>query len=334
MSNEVKMKSFWEKPEGFTGKIGLGLLTLGGGYLAWIGLPILIVLLSNTLYAIFLMMSLGAVTFLALDSKVRNLIGYGYKGMMRGVTRVFIELDPIAIIDTYISDLKGNSLEMNKQISNLKGQMLRLDSSIKENEKELGNNLKLATKAKEIGKSDVMILKSRQAGRLKDSNMTLQALYSKMEMLYRVLVKMQESSEILIEDIQEEVKIKKRERDAIRAGHSALTSAMKIIKGDPDKVFMFEQAMEIMADDVGAKVGEMQRFMEISSGFMESVDLQKGVYEEEGLKLLEDWEKNGTALLLGGDKEKEFLIAASKDDRQILDLGKAPVKSKYSDLME
>ena len=36
---------------------------------------------------------------------------------------------------------------------------------------------------------------------------------------------------------------------------------------------------------------------------MNSIDLQNGVFEEQGLKMLEDYEKNSTLLLLGG-KEK------------------------------
>ena len=58
-------------------------------------------------------------------------------------------------------------------------------------------------------------------------------------------------------------------------------------------------AMEAVAEDVAGKVGEMERFMEMSANFMDSVDLQNGVFEEEGIKMLEQWEKNSTLMLLG-----------------------------------
>lgn len=44
--------------------------------------------------------------------------------------------------------------------------------------------------------------------------------------------------------------------------------------------------MEAIADDIGAKLGEMERFMEVSTNFMQSVDLANGIYEEDGLKQL------------------------------------------------
>ena len=66
-----------------------------------------------------------------------------------------------------------------------------------------------------------MILKSRKAGRLKESNMRLEDLYKKMEVLYRVLVRMYENSEIMMEDIKDQVEVKEQERKAIRASHGA-----------------------------------------------------------------------------------------------------------------
>jgi hypothetical protein len=78
-----------------------------------------------------------------------------------------------------------------------------------------------------------------------------------------------------------------------------MSSAMSVISGDPDKRAMFDQAMEVVANDVANKVGEMERFMDMSANFMNSVDLQNGVFEEEGLKMLEKFEKESSLLLMG-----------------------------------
>ena len=67
----------------------------------------------------------------------------------------------------------------------------------------------------------------------------------------------------------------------------------------------------------------MERFMEMSASFMDSVDLQNGVFEEEGLKMLEKWEREGVSLFLG--EEKENLLSQANDDLEILDLD-APIK--------
>ncbi|MEM9822249.1 MAG: hypothetical protein AAF985_14295 [Bacteroidota bacterium] len=322
---DYKPKSFWKRPEGITGAIVLAGLVIGGGLLFATALPFLISLTQNTLYLAGMLMVLGALIFVALDPKARGLISYMYKSVMRWITGLFVQLDPIGILKSYVDDLKGNLRKMNKQISKLRGQMHKMKELIKNNQRQIESNLNLASKARAKNKQKVMILKSRKAGRLKESNMRLEDLYKKMEVLYRVLNKMYDNSEILMEDIKDQVEVKEQERKAIHASNSAMKSAMNIIAGDKDKRYMFDLALEAIADDVSQKVGEMERFMDMSSNFMDSVDLQNGVFEEEGLKMLEKWESEGVSLLLG--EEKDTLVLDAMDEGNVLDLNE-PVKRK------
>ncbi|TCI93075.1 PspA/IM30 family protein [Tenacibaculum sp. M341] len=328
----LKPKSFWERPEGKTGMLLTGLFGAGALYGLYKSLPFLINIVENTLQLGFLLCGLAALIYVVLDPKMRNLIFYVYKSLMRWITGIFIQIDPIGILKSYIDDLKDNLRKMNKQIAVLKGQMKRLQQIMHENKKNINNNLKLASAAKEKDKKGIMILKSRKAGRLKDSNLKLDGLYKKMEILYRVLFKMYENSEILLEDIEDQVMVKQQERKAIRASHSAMKSAMNIIAGNSDKKEMFDRALEAIADDVSMKIGEMERFMEMSNNFMDSIDLQNGVFEEEGLELLDKWEKEGVSLILGNDKDLLVNDSHSVDlDAPILKTNRDQ-NNQYSDL--
>lgn len=301
--NEIKPKSFWERPEGTTGMITASLIIVGGGFLLYSILPWIITLLKNTLSAVLLFAAVGVIFYILLDPRFRNLMWFVYRSLMRWVTGLFIQIDPIGILETYIESLQKNLKKMGDQISSLKGQMRKLKDVMDGNVKQMHDSLAIANEAKEKGKQAIMILKSRRAGRLQDSNLKLGDLYKKMDILYRVLTKMYENSEVLLEDIKDQVEVKKTEREAIRTSHSAMRSAINIISGDKDKRMMFDQAMEAIADDVSRKVGEMERFMELSSNFMDSIDLQNGVYEEKGLEMLEKWEKEGMSFLLGDEKD-------------------------------
>lgn len=319
---DFKPKSFWAKPEGTTGMV-FGVAILGG--LAFVGYQFidqLILLAENSLYLGGMLMALAAIVYMVLDPRMRNLVWYSYKSVMRFITGMFVQIDPIGILKSYIEDLKDNLRKMNSQIGILRGQMHKLKEVIKNNQRQIESNLNLANRAKTQDKKNIMILKSRKAGRLKESNVKLEDLYRKMEILYRVLTKMYENSEILLEDVKDQVMVKDQERKAIRASHSAMKSAMNIISGNGDKREMFDMALEAIADDVSQKVGEMERFMDMSTNFMDSVDLQNGVFEEEGLKMLEMWEKEGTSLLLGD--EKQNLLEQANDEGAELDLN-APV---------
>ncbi|MDH3648930.1 MAG: hypothetical protein OEQ53_04565 [Saprospiraceae bacterium] len=304
----TKSKSFWKRPEGVAGAIFLIAVIAGGGFLLVSFLPTLIALAQNVLYLALMLMVLGAVIYMVLDPRMRNLVWYMYKSVMRWVTGIFVTIDPIGILKNYVEDLEDNLGKMSKQIGSLRGQMRKLKNIMEENDKEIENNMLIARKAKEQGSEKHMLLSSRKAARLKESNTKYSALHSKMTILYRVLNKMYQNSEILLEDTKDQVKLKEQERKAIRASHSAMKNAMDIISGSGSKREMFDAALESIADDLANKVGEMERFMEMSSSFMESVDLQNGVFEEEGMRMLEKWEKESTLMLLGdGQKATETL---------------------------
>ncbi len=317
MSTENK-RSFWSRPEGKTGVFFLLALLIGGGILASMFINAILAFISTTAGLIISLLVLGVIVFTAIDPKARALVGYMYKSFMRWITGIFIQIDPIGILKNYVDDLKDNLKKMNRQMGQLRGQMHKLKEMIINNKKEIESNLDLASKAKKNEDRAIMVLKSRKAGRLKESTMKLEDLYKKMEVLYRVLKKMHENSQIMVEDIQDQVEVKEQERKAILASNSAMKSAMNIIKGNSDKKEMFDRALEAVADDVSQKVGEMEQFMALSENFMQSLDLQNGIFEEEGLKMLEKWENESMSFLLGDEKEK--LLVQANDDEDVLDL--------------
>jgi len=261
-------------------------------------MPVLIGLAANTLYLALMLMALAAIVYVIVDPKMRNLIWYMYKSAMRWLTGLFVQIDPIGILKSYVEGLENNLAKMSKQIGNLKGQMRKLETLIKKNKEEIDNNLKLASVAKKQNNESQVVLATRKAARMQDSNEKYQELFNKMQVLYRILDKMYKNAEILLEDTRDQVKMKEQERKIIRTSHSAMKSAMSVISGDPDKRAMFDMALENIADDVANKIGEMERFMEVSASLMDTIDLQQGVFQEEGLKMLEKWEKESTLMLL------------------------------------
>lgn len=320
MSTTKKPKGFWSKPEGTTGLLFM-VAILGG--LAFLGFSFATAIASAVATIGGMIASLavlGLIIYVALDGKARTMISYMYKSIMRKITGIFVTIDPIGILKNYLSDLEDNLKKMGKQIGNLKGQMRQLKNMVTNNKQEIDQNMLIARKAKEQGNNKQLMLSSRKAARLQETNKKYVALHNKISILYKVLTKMYSNSEILLEDTKDQVRVKEQERKAIRASHSAMRSAMSIIKGDPDKRAIFDQAMEHIADDVANKVGEMEQFMELSSEFMDSIDLQNGVFEEKGLAMLEDYEKKSTILLLGGAENAE----------KILDLDDIPQAEKLS----
>jgi hypothetical protein len=311
-------KSFFDRPEG---KFGKWILVLGAIGAAWglnAVLPWLITLMTNTLHAAALAAVITATVFVVTNKRIQTLASYMFKSAMRAATGLVIEVDPIGILRGYVDDLKKKFVTLETSIEALEGQKRKLRDHIAKNEEIRLHSLNRAKYAHEK-QADVkqFKLQARKAGRLKDSNFTLQALLNKMEALSKVLLKMRETSDFVIQDMEDEIQVNEQKYAAIKQAYGAFTAAKKIIRGDPDQKAIFDQALEYLADDYSTKVGEIESFIQMSSGFIQSVDLEHGMVEEDALAQFEEWEKKADLLMLGpGEVSPLTALQAPTNSRQ------------------
>lgn len=290
--NRIDMKgtkSFWQRPEGIPGALILLTLIGFGGYGLMKIMPDLILLAENIYYLGAMCLGLFVAGYVLLDKRVRTLIWYFYKSIIRKATGIFIQLDPIAIIEGFLDDLHSKMKDMENQMGKLKGQIRKVKEKIKKREENRDTFFKLANAARNQGKKSMMDLNNRKAMREEEVIKNFTVLLRKTEKLYQVLSKMKKYSSIMVEDIAHEIEIKKLERETIRNSHKIMKSAVNIINGNSDRKVMFDQAMEFIVDDIGMRIGEMERFMDVSADFMDNMDLENAMYEEEGLKQLDEW---------------------------------------------
>lgn len=315
-------KSFWERPEGTPGMVVMAGLVLGAGYLIFANSEAILNAFQNVFQASMIGLGLFGLVFMLSDKKVRNLIWYLYKNMIRKATSLFVTIDPIGIIKVYIDELKTKRGKMNAELGKLKQEQGKLERKIAEQDAEMKAMMQKASVAKNKAQSGedqarykaMMSLNARKAGRRKNSTMKLTELLEKIKRLYAVMDKMYYYSGIMIEDTTDQVEVLESERNAIHASYGVMKAAQSIIAGNNDEAMMFDMAMQGIADDIGAKVGEMDRFMDLSQDFINGVDLDNGVFEEEGLEMLSAWEQDGgMAFLDQGTTDYVGLLNKSGD---------------------
>lgn len=278
-----EQKSFWKRPEGKTGLIFIAAAVIGGGFGLWHFLPVLIALLENTLYAGLLAAAVAALSSPIWSTKVRFL----FKGLMRGITSLFIKIDPISIMRGYIETLATKLANVDSQISTLNGQIKATEISIEKNAQEIAECMSRAKLAKEKGIVAQLSLNARQAERLEKSNKTLKELLEKMRGLYKMLLKLREVCATTKQDIENEVEHKEREYKSIKAAHGALKGAMSILNGGGEEAELYKQTLEHLQENYANKMGEIETAMTLSEGFLASVDLDNAAFEQEALAKLE-----------------------------------------------
>lgn len=319
MEQTTGKRPWWKKSENFVGApvVGLGVAALLT-YLAIHILPFVILAATNTIYAVVLLGVLAALLFAALDKDVHTAVYYGWKLVTRAIGWAIVNQNPIGVIETSIKRMQAKLDEMMQNKNDVGGQLKGLQVKIKQNADKAEQDLKKAKLAEKNGDNQGKTLMALEAQQLLLSNKSLTETKNKIELMFRVLDKMVSTVDFNIKKTTSELQIKKEERKAIMSAHKALTSGWKIIGGSSPDAEMFNRAMESIADTANQQLAEIDDIMDLSQGIIKGVDLEKGVIEEDALKMLDSWEKGGSSTLLGTDKA--VLISQAYDPAQVIDV--------------
>lgn len=304
-----KTKSFWERPEGLTGMISLGLLGLGAFFGINALLPTINSFLTGAIAAVGKTIVLGGLCaflagtlYVAFHPKTRLLVKYAFKNTMRAITGVLVEINPIGIMKGYIETLNEKREVLLERKSQLRGQIASCKQMIDSNAYDIRNAMANLKAAQAVGKTNLIALNSREAGRLDEFNKKLEITHDRMKKFYAALEKYAEVTEIVIQDLKSEVKIREKERSMMMASYSAMKAAQSILNDGSDERELFDQAMEFVVEDYAQKLGEIEDFMDVSRAVVDGVDLQNAAWEQKAIEQLQAFEAKTDSILLGDQK--------------------------------
>src|SRR5580658_8372217 len=124
-----QLKSFWSRPEGKTGMIFIALAAAAAVYGWGKIVPFIVSMLTDTLHMVGLAAILAAILFVLFSSRTHLL----FRLLMRWITGMIINIDPIGILKDHLSQMRKRREVMSQQISNVSGQIQYLKSTIEKN---------------------------------------------------------------------------------------------------------------------------------------------------------------------------------------------------------
>ena len=296
-------KSFFSKPENITDLIIKGGIVGAGVYYWGEIVPFLVMAAKNTMYLAGLLAILGALLVLVMDNTLRNTIRAAYGLATRWLTGLVVNMDPIGILKDYVKRMHERRALMFEQMGKVKAEERKLRDTVDALKKDMQFKAKLASKAQEQGQTREASLNANKMGRAKNNIETLMPLLTKLEKLGGFLNVMYENLGFFIEDTEDEVKNREITFDAMKAGSNAIRSAAKVLNGTPDERAMFEMATSAIVDDVANRIGYMDTFINESSKFINNVNLENGVAEDDGFKLLEQYQQGNMDWLFTSVKD-------------------------------
>src|SRR5271165_1950396 len=143
-------KSFWQRPEGPFGMVVLAALIIGGGIGLYMILPILIALLTNTLYAAVLAGVLIAILWLVFNPTFRTAVKNLFENTVRFFASWVVETDPIGILRNNLDDMKKAKYSLDQTLQRFAGSDERLQRSIAAKTEEINALGRKAAKAEQM----------------------------------------------------------------------------------------------------------------------------------------------------------------------------------------
>lgn len=281
-----KLRSYWNRPGGKFGILaGIAALVAIG----WFVIPILTTVVWNAFNFAVACVCLFVFLYAITHRKLRLSLYYFYEWLMRKLVGLVIELDPFLIAEDYIEDMEEQREKLYKQTVDVDAQKEKIDLKIKEKNDEMNKLVVKAQVAKDRNMLPELGNATRQIGRLNEYIKQLTPIRDNLARIGDYLTKIHKNSAYLIEDAKNELELKKDLYKSVTSGNKALTSAMKIFNGDPEKKLMVEQSMEYLKEDIATKLANMKKAISYSSDFMRSIDLDNATYEQEGIKMLEEF---------------------------------------------
>lgn len=341
-----KKKSFWSRPEGKTALVINGLIAIPIIYYWGLIVPFLLKAATDTLHLMVVCGIIAAILYVAFDSNFRRFAWYLYRAMMRKITGMFVEMDPIGILKTYMEKVKGKKEELDTAIGEIRGQRIKLERTYESNKNDYEGslrNIQSAQKTIQTSSNEAHIRQAKQVNQVESRHVVRlegilkqqQEQLKRYEFVIEVLKRYSEICDVTILDMDNEIRIREQEREQARSFNKGMSAAFGILKGLPGDQEMYDMSIETLERQYSQQIGEVENFLEITRGIITQADFSDMSATSKAMQLLEDWESKNEDLQLGGKTKKQILQIASTGSNVITGTGKQSVpvgkKSDFED---
>lgn len=329
--SKQKLKSFWQKPEGKIGVV-LSAIFLGSGFLVFWSkvLPFLLKIASNTVYLAIMLVVLGLIIYPFTQSDIRLRMSIAYKLFLKKIAGLIIKTDPIAILKITIEKGEERLETFEEQREKLRSVLSNLKRKVNSYANQAKESMLAAQQAKKQQVKSQIYLNTQQAGRLQGAAVELSQVSVRLETLYTVISKIYENAKTLLTDKKQEVALMEDKWVSIRAAYGAMQSAMKALKGDKDERALFEETVDFVNNDLGMKIGEIEYMLDASETIMDNIDISNGMFQDKGMKMLEEFEKKADSWLLGDEVQTSQFTKTNQTGQIVSNNSERP--NQFSDL--
>ena len=281
----------WQKPEKVAAWVFVALLAGMGVYYWGLIVPYLVDIVFDTVKLGIGLGVLFVLFLLATNKRIQAGLWYLGQRIFRTAAGLFVNTDPIGIMEDYISNTEKEARNMEEEVGHIEGANQLVKRKMDANRTQMQEYLSLADSALRQGEKDSADSYASRAAQLEDDNRRLQPMATTTANVTLVMRQILKAALRQIDNSKFKVGLLKDEYELVKRTSSGMRAAVNILRGDPDKKYFFDLATDRVAQDMARQLGQIKQAMRYSQAFVKDMDIQNGVMSEKGQRLLDQYKK-------------------------------------------
>ncbi len=312
LTSETSDLPKWQQPEKMAGRVVLLGLAGTAVYFWGVILPFLVDMVFDTMKLGIGLGVLFVLFLLATNKRIHAGLWYAGQRILRTAAGIFVNTDPIGIMEDYIRNTEKEARKMDGEVTNIEGAHELVKRKLAANTAQMQEYLSLASAATRQNEKDMAESYAMRAAQLEEYNQRLLPMATTTANVTVVMRQILKAALRQIDGSKFKVNLLKDEYTLVKRTSSGMRAAMNILRGDPDKKYFFDLATDRVAQDMAQQLGQIKQAMRYSQEFVKEMDIQNGVMSEKGQALLEKYQKGDFNAVLNEKPQQPQSILTTK----------------------
>jgi chromosome segregation ATPase len=200
-------------------------------------------------------------------------------------------------MDRYVDYLRKKLTGLNATITVLVGKKSKLDRNVASLQEKIEQNAKLGAAAIKQGLQNEASAYGVKVQTDRNTIGLLLPLQMRLNKSLDFLTALSENWKFGIEKLEYQIQGKRTEYEIIKEATKGLKNAEDFINSDNEAARIYGQSLKALEESVTQKIGYIEEFERKSKGLMSSISIEKQSIQDEGLRELEKYMKDGNLVL-------------------------------------
>lgn len=346
MNNEVTttnkdgLMELWNRPGGTFAKITGGAALLGAGFaFCKYALPFLVAAAGNMLLLSAELVGLAAILFAVTSKTFLRGVSLTWLQVMRKFYGLIVNIDPIAILQNGINEMKKKLNTVNENVTRLESVLVSMKKKLVDYKDTFERNVRkrdaLQKKLATLGDATES-LKYKAQLQLINNEITRgnEQIKSQNERIITsekyldIMKKLQVAADFKVKDAQNELSFRKDEYEQAKAQQKAVNSITSILKGCLTSSMEEELAMEQVTNTINTSIAEINRLLDGSNDILVNFELNNDINSTKADEIVKMFDSNGFSIFDSTDDEPRITFAGNNDLTNIMNKDLDPIHLK------